>query len=392
MPLVDRDAVLEATDLAALATEVCGEPRGHGRGARWHCPNPAHPDEHPSMGLYLGRGGLWRWKCQACGDGGTAVDLLTAGAGMTVGAALAELARRARLDTPGPAVPPRPRPAAPPPPAPAADPDPAVEELVAAAARLLWEPLGSGARRHLHARGFTDPLLAANRVGFDPGPRHLSRPDGLPRGGPGVVFPALDPTGKAAHYQLRYLDPARRRRYDQPTAALAPNPKLAFVATAGPPRPGVAVVCEGYPDALTAAHAGLAAAAVLGTGHATPATPAGPGGADALARRLAARYPGALFLVCFDDDTATGPGKLPAGQNAAAALADRLAHHARLAVNLLPPPGVNDLNDWWRHDPDAVAACLHRAADDYAPPQVAAALPAPEPARPPAPAAATPGG
>ena len=54
MTTVDRDAVLDRTDLAALATEICGDPQGRGRGARWHCPNPAHPDEHPSMGIYQG--------------------------------------------------------------------------------------------------------------------------------------------------------------------------------------------------------------------------------------------------------------------------------------------------------------------------------------------------
>ena len=39
---IQRDALLEATDLNALATELCGPPTGHGRGARWHCPNPTH--------------------------------------------------------------------------------------------------------------------------------------------------------------------------------------------------------------------------------------------------------------------------------------------------------------------------------------------------------------
>jgi hypothetical protein len=365
MPNVDRDAVLEATDLAALAAEVCGEPRGHGRAARWHCPNPAHPDEHPSMGLYLGRRGLWRWKCHACGEGGTAVDLLTTGAGMTVRDALHELARRAGLDPAEPAPAPRRRPPArpAPAPAPAAEADPAVEELVTAAARLLWTPTGSGARRYLHTRGFTDPLLSANRVGFDPGPRHLPRPDGLPRRGPGVVFPAVDPaTGRAVHYQLRYLDPRMRRRYDQPVGELAPNPKLAFLTTPAPARPGIAAVCEGFPDALTLAQNGIAAAAVLGTGH------AGSGGADALARALVGRHPEAVFAVCFDDDSAAGPGKLPAGQNAAAVLADRLARHGRLVVNLLPPAGVKDVNAWWQHDPAAVAAALARVADAYAGP------------------------
>src|SRR6266496_5621316 len=34
------------------ALPICGEPLGRGHSAKWHCPNPDHPDQHPSMGLY----------------------------------------------------------------------------------------------------------------------------------------------------------------------------------------------------------------------------------------------------------------------------------------------------------------------------------------------------
>ncbi|SNQ46595.1 hypothetical protein FRACA_1480003 [Frankia canadensis] len=102
---VDRDAVLDRTDLAALATEICGDPQGRGRGARWHCPNPAHPDEHPSMGIYQGFQGRWRWKCHACGEGGTAVDLLTTGAVICTDAASPTNSSppTGSVSTPGPA-------------------------------------------------------------------------------------------------------------------------------------------------------------------------------------------------------------------------------------------------------------------------------------------------
>ncbi|KDA41218.1 toprim domain-containing protein [Frankia sp. BMG5.23] len=333
MPTIDRDAVLDATDLTALATEICGEPQGRGRAARWHCPNPAHPDEHPSMGIYQGHHGRWRWKCHACGDGGTAIDLLMTGTGMTVREALLDLADRAAT-----------------PPAEQLTPvDPAIGTLVTAAADLLWRPIGSGARRYLHNRGLTDRLLAANRVGFDPGPRHLPRPDGLPRAGPGIVFPVLHPTDRRpVYYQLRYLNPELRRRYDQPAHDLAPNPKLAHLTTDRPAHPNLTVVCEGFPDALTAAHSGLAAVALLGTAHASPAS------APTLARRLTEERPGSAFIICFDDDTAHDPGKLPAGQNAAARLADELAQHQRLVLNIQTPAGIKDLNAWWQQDPGAV--------------------------------------
>jgi hypothetical protein len=72
------------------------------------------------------------------------------------------------------------------------------------------------------------------------------------------------------------------------------------------------------------------------------------------------------FLVCFDDDTATNPAKLPAGQNAASALTDRLAQYYRPVLNLMPPTGIKDINAWWQHNPDAVTASLTRIADEYA--------------------------
>ncbi|HYT10105.1 MAG TPA: hypothetical protein VEL73_05525, partial [Mycobacteriales bacterium] len=92
MPMIDRTDVLDRTDLADLVTEICGPPHGGGRSARWHCPNPDHPDAHPSMGLYTGRQGVTRWKCHSCGEGGTAVDLVMISAGIGARAALRELA------------------------------------------------------------------------------------------------------------------------------------------------------------------------------------------------------------------------------------------------------------------------------------------------------------
>jgi hypothetical protein len=231
--------------------------------------------------------------------------------------------------------------------------NPAIGELVAAAADLLWQPVGSGALRYLHNRGFTDPLLTANRVGFDPGPRQFPRPDGLPRQGPGIVFPVLHPDDhRPVYYQLRYLSPTHRRRYDQPAQNLAPNPKLAHLITDGPAHPAITVICEGFPDALTAAHNGLAAVALLGTGHASLT------GTPALARRLADERPNSTFVICFDDDTAVKPDKAPTGQNAALRLADELAQRGQLVLNVQPPTGIKDLNAWWQHDPDTVRVAL----------------------------------
>lgn len=382
MTTVDREAVLDRTDLAALATEICGEPQGLGRSARWHCPNPAHPDEHPSMGIYQGFQGRWRWKCHACGEGGTAVDLLTSGAGMTVREALLDLADRAGIiprqppirSPMRPAIPPAPTPLVPPPPP--ARPSPAVNELVSAAADLLWQPVAAGARRYLHGRGFADELLIANRIGFDPGPRQLPRPNGLPHAGPGIVFPVLHPEDhRPVYYQIRYLRPGQRR-YDQPSQGLAPNPKLAHLFTAGPAVPGMTIVCEGFPDALTAAHCGFATVALLGTAHASAT------GAPSLVSRLIEERPESAFVVCFDDDTTLNPDKLPAGQNAAIHLADALAHHGQIVLNIQTPAGIKDLNAWWQQNPDAVRAAFRSFPALLGRPALAPQGAGPRPARP----------
>ena len=305
------------------------------------------------------------------------------GAGMTVREALLDLADRAG-STPcqpsarsprRPAVPPAPTPPVPPP-SPARL-SPAINELVSAAADLLWRPAAAGARRYLYGRGFTDELLTANRIGFDPGPRQLPRPDGLPHAGPCIVFPVLRPEDhRPVYYQVRYLRSDQRRRYGQPSQDLAPNPKLAHLLTAGPAVPRMTVVCEGFPDALTAAHCGFAAVALLGTAHASAT------GAPTLASRLIEERPESAFVVCFDDDTTLNQDKLPAGRNAAIHLADALAHHGQIVLNIQTPAGIKDLNTWWQQNPDAVHATFHSFPAILGRPALAPADDGPRPARP----------
>lgn len=362
MGIVDREKALEQTDLAELATEICGPPRRSGPSAKWHCPSPNHPDEHPSMGVYRNGRGQQRWKCHACGEGGTAVDLLMVSAGVDAGRALRELADRAGLSPSdsqrrSPAVPP-PRPRTPA----ARQPSPAIEAFVARTAELLWSSTGAAARRHLDSRGFDPELIRVNRVGFDPGPSVIPRPDGLPRLGPGIVYPVLDEaTGQAIYLQVRYLSPrvVAGRKYDQPTAELAPNPRLATMRHPAPTRPGLVALCEGFPDALTAAQAGSPAIAILGVAH------AGGQHVGELARRVKAKYADEAFAVCFDAD---GPAKLPANR-----LADRLARTGAPVARIVPPEGCKDLNDWWTKDSDALTAQLSITRSMLPPP----VLPAP---------------
>ena len=77
-------------------------------------------------------------------------------------------------------------------------------------------------------------MLRANAVGADPGRRCLPRPKGLPGGWPAVVYPSLTPTGELTYLQARYLDPpANRSKYDNPSARLAANPRLAWTRPVG---------------------------------------------------------------------------------------------------------------------------------------------------------------
>lgn len=59
----DRPSVVEALDKLGIEH----------KGNTFRCPNPDHPDNHPSSGWY---GDGTRWKCHACGAGGDACDVV----------------------------------------------------------------------------------------------------------------------------------------------------------------------------------------------------------------------------------------------------------------------------------------------------------------------------
>ena len=65
-PSIDRQALLDRTDLARIITDDRGPPD---RSRRWLC--PFHDDHHPSLGLTPdGR----RFRCWSCGAKGNALD------------------------------------------------------------------------------------------------------------------------------------------------------------------------------------------------------------------------------------------------------------------------------------------------------------------------------
>jgi DNA primase len=345
----DRDLILERVDLSALADEVLGPRAGRGRSASWACPDPGHGPQTgrtPPVTIFLARNGTPRWHCHACGAGGTAVDLVATTQGVGVRDALAMLAARAgvgessapRLRRPYPRRPPSP--SLPPLSAAATE----VQRYVAACEAYLGGANGGRWRAWLEGRGLPEAVLRANRVGADPGPRHLVRPPGLPQRGPAVVLPLLTPDGRVAYLQARYLDADRSgRKYDNPAHGLAANPRVGYVASVGRPAArGLVVVCEGPLDALSVAGAGVPAVAVLGAGLPDAS----------VARRVVELAGNARVVVAFDRDA-----RGTRGAERLRANIDELGH----AASALAVP-AGDVNDWARRAGARFGAELSAAA------------------------------
>lgn len=344
--MYDRDRLIDAVDLPALADELLGPHRGSQRSPTWPCPNPQHAQtgRTPPVSIFRSRRGEQRWRCHGCGDGGTAIDLVMAVSGCSVASALQELAARTGLASEPPAI--RPsrrrqwRTAAPPAPSAAraaALLGPYVEECES----RLWRQEGAPVRRWLMCeRALPEEVLRTNRIGADSGPHRQSRPDGIPRAGPAAVLPAVD-SGEAVYVQLRMIRPRPDRpRFLNASSQLAPNPRLAVYRPADVAAREV-VVTEGVIDALSATAAGFRAAAVLGAATTDPA----------VARRLA-RIDGPIVLALDNDD---------AGHMGSNRLAAMLAELRRPAMTLTLPDGINDLNDWHGADRDAWPSGLRHA-------------------------------
>lgn len=365
----DRDELLRRVDLEALFVEFTGPGKGAGRSAMYRCPSPEHAQTGKTPPVSVdNEKGLWR--CHGCGLGGTAIDLLALARGLAVGEAMEDLARRVQLEPdaperdaprqrahrPGPTSTrvPTTAPAAVATTAPGRENGQHLAAYVDACARLLWEPEGAAVLGWLRERGLPDDVLRANRVGADPGPKALERSQGLPRRGVAAVFPVLGRGGEALYCQARYLQGSRR--WDNPAEQLhGPNPRLAVLAEPEGANPNAVVVCEGMPDALTAAGAGLRAVAVLGAGYPD----------EAVARALLARYPSDHFVVAFDVDERGERGAQLLGELLRAAGARKRTW--RLAIPDSEQASERDLNGWARAAGAAFPDELEKAWAEVAP-------------------------
>jgi Toprim-like len=259
--------VLARTDLADLLDQLAEPAMFATRGRRWHCPLPDHDDHHASVTIHTDHRGHQRWRCWS-GDNnhrGDAIDLVSITQYLDRPNALDWLAARNGMipDVPMPPVARR-------------EPvvrqsadmplDPSILRYVEACEKILWRPTGRPVLDWLHGRGFDDDLLRANRVGCDPGREMMLRQRGLAYGGSiGAVFPAFDEQGNVHYVQTRYLNPGTGPKYDNPASSLATNPRLAWTKSVDGSDEGRLVVCEGIPDALTAAGFGLSSVGTLGS-------------------------------------------------------------------------------------------------------------------------------
>ncbi|HET7720856.1 MAG TPA: hypothetical protein VFK43_12885, partial [Acidimicrobiales bacterium] len=260
--MYDRDALLAATDLRALADDLLGHHHGPERSPTWTCPNPQHAQtgRTPPLGVFATRTGQQRWRCHGCGVGGTAIDLVMAATGTDVRGAMDDLARRAGHQPQADDWTPRPRPthrpAPPPPPSPGWCRDPAgLRAYVDACAQMLWEPSGRGVLRWLTAeRGLPETVLRRNRIGADLGRDRQPRPDGMPRVS-GAVLPVFD-GDRPIYAQIRPTRPwGGGTRYFDASARLAVNPRMSALHPARCTHAEV-IVAEGVIDGLSATAAG----------------------------------------------------------------------------------------------------------------------------------------
>lgn len=334
--MLDRDRIVEATDLVALADELLGPRRGTSRSSMWPCPSSQHAQtgRTPPVSVFRASGGEERWHCHGCGIGGSAIDMVMISQGASVGEALEGLAARAgirepvpsdrgyrRLSVARPVAAPRP-----------AGDMAGLATFVDDCAERLWRPEGSVVRQWLtDVRGVPPDVLRLNRVGADPGRHRQPRPDGMPSAGRAAVLPVLD-DGRVVFAQLRAVNPVLGfPRYLNAATRLAPNPRVALhepVEAVG----RCVVVTEGVIDALSANAAGFRAAAVLGVALVGDAADRNSPTVDRLAELDAP-----LFLA-FDADEA--------GDRSGRRLQQQLRERGSRAVRVNVPAEANDLNGW----------------------------------------------
>ena len=232
------DDVLARTRLDEVLDELAGPAERTGPGRRWHCPAPDHDDHRASVTMHTDRHGHERWRCWSGDHRGDAIDLV-------VIAPRRQPRRRRRLagdagrDDPRPAAATRRRPS-----------------RARRRRRRRWTRPSNGtcgsAPRCWPARRAATCGTGCTAAGSTT-PRSAPTCSAATRAASCCAANAASPTARCRRrrsrrstrpagsrfVQARYLDvDAAGRKYDNPAAALAPHPRIAFTVVARRRRAG----------------------------------------------------------------------------------------------------------------------------------------------------------
>ena len=285
--MFDRDFIQRVRDAVPLPDLIGRDHRVEPQGREYKCICPFHNDTKPSLGIYE-RHGEWRYKCFACGASGDCFTYLMEYHKMSFVEAVRECADLAGIEVPtttgrrqeGP------------------DRRTMLDVMQAAQdffVTALASPAGAEARATFVKRGYDEEAQRTLGLGFAPQgwenlvphlmgrgiPLNLLREMGLAKvrqQGDGVydafrnrlMFPIQDAQGRVVAFGGRIIDPEDNPKYlNSPEHPLFSKGKLLYgfdVAAKPIENENLAIVCEGYTDALACHRFGFHhAVATLGT-------------------------------------------------------------------------------------------------------------------------------
>ena len=362
--MFDRDFIQRVRDAVSLPDLIGRDHRVEPQGREYKCICPFHNDTKPSLGIYE-RHGQWRYKCFACGASGDCFTYLMEYHKMSFVEAVRECADLAGIEVP--TTPGRRQ----------EGPDRRTMLDVMQAAQdffvqALASPAGAEARATFVKRGYDEEAQRELGLGFAPEgwenlvphlmgrgiPLNLLRQMGLAKvrqQGDGaydafrnrLMFPIRDTQGRVVAFGGRIVDPEDNPKYlNSPEHPLFFKGKLLYgfdVAAKPIENENLAIVCEGYTDALACHRFGFHhAVATLGTAMTSDH-------ARLLERRTS------RVLLLFDGDTA--------GVRAARRAVE-ITFKQNLDVTICVLPEGQDPDDVLREGgPDAFRAQLDRAVD-----------------------------
>jgi hypothetical protein len=325
-----RQVALERLDVRSFFERHVGKlgPKVGADELRFLC--PIHGDTNPSANVNL-RTGLW--KCQACGEGGSPIDLLMKKDGLEYKDALTEIGTFVGLDPPSTG---RTR-------VNGADPSTPAGLMPAESRRpsrglseanvVAWHEAGlrnADLQRWFHEhRGYTDETIAARQLGWD---------------GQRVTIPVRDPAGGLVNVR-RYLRDSGGEK--QKMLPLVPGTdKAVRLFPDVDPLPEQVILVEGEWDAILMHQEGFA--------NTLTAT----GGAGTFKPEWAPRFEGRDVVICYDNDEGGFKGAQTVASRIAGVATVRILH-----IPNLPPKG--DVTDFFveqSRSPDELRDLLAAAA------------------------------